>query len=155
MQLDLSGLPATDQDTGAPPATIVRQIDPDGKTACQYCARRFKRIDTHEKKCSENPVNAGAVAAEIESAGISIDALSLAISGTFAIIAAQTDEKWILATVESSALGAAWKPVFDAFMPSVVDSKWTLLGLALVQTYAVLAPRLKQEPEKEKFPQAI
>lgn len=59
-------------------------------------------------------------------------------------------EHWKFSPAECENLGGSWKQALDVLLPDLGASKWTVLGLALVNTAIVLYPRMLEDAERAK-----
>jgi len=111
---------------------------------CRYCGKEFKRLAAHESRCPKRPTE------ELEAGqGVPVEGLSIALAGIYDLAAMRWGEHWHLTEAEASGLGAQWKPVFDAYFPSIADSKIMLLLFALTYSAALTMPRI-QKTKKDK-----
>jgi hypothetical protein len=83
---------------------------------------------------------------------LTADTLSILIAGSGDIMAAKNGDHWRLDPLECEALGQSYKAALDAYYPDLSSSKGGILLIALVQTWAVIQPRLKIDAQKPKRP---
>jgi len=112
------------------------------RNACQYCGRPFKNLPRHELGCKMRP------AAPVEPpAGISVESLGIALAGAFDLASARYGEHWHLSELEASTLAAQWKPVLDAYFPSLAGSRFMLVLFALSYTGVLVQSRVAESRE--------
>lgn len=84
--------------------------------------------------------------AEATPADLELDAETLepALETTFVMIANRRGPHWELENGESEHLADAWTPVLNHYAPSVVREH-TVVGVAVLSTFAIVAPRMAED----------
>jgi hypothetical protein len=118
---------------------------------CPHCHGRFKYLSQHIGECVARPGGPASAQPTIK-IEITADSLAIVIAGGFDILAAQRGPYWRLDPLEAQALGLSWKQAIDAYFPDLAQSKAGILVLALIQTWAVLGPRMKRDAARGAIP---
>lgn len=124
-----------------PQAGDTTQTSGDDKLeVCKFCGREYSRIGQHEAKCPHRPQ----VTVEIT---LTADNIALLLETLFDSFTKTHGPHWKLAKEEAEKLGLAWKQAADALLPALMESKWSVLLLALTNTLLILYPRVMLDAE--------
>lgn len=138
LRLDADQVPILDGSVETESASAPAETEAEGRVKCRYCGKEFspRGIARHESRCPAREETTEAPA------GVQLEAVQFAVGGIFQAIAARYGDHWRLTDDECLTLAAQWKAVLDAYAPALAQSKLLLLAFALLQTGAVIMPRL-------------
>jgi len=146
---DLADEPEPDDDGGGFTAAFesvsnTADVEPSTPTASTSTDEDDEQDTDDEDEASDGPDPADDVP-EIDP-----EQLAVAFDVTFDFAADRRGDHWALDDGEDEKLGKAWAPVLNTYAPQLF-AEHTEVGIAIMATFAVVAPKLAEDRELQKL----